>query len=219
MFINYQIHTDWISKVEFFKPSVEKNKLHKKVKNGDSLSIKNYENARKAFKELNCISYKLYVDKISEEIKENPKAFFNFVNHKKISDKFPANMSFQGLSVTGDKNVAAAFANFFKSVFNPESSGCCTEPPSRKNAGHLFLAGILDGSVESSEFLASLNFNTNMLKARSAPLFKSVSQHKTDYGRNNPLERLIREFKQIQHEFDFHLTKNNFKTNLVKNRN
>ncbi|CRK90303.1 CLUMA_CG004038, isoform A [Clunio marinus] len=78
---------------------------------------------------------------------------------------------------------------------------------------------ILDGSVESSEFLASLNFNTNMLKARSAPLFKSVSQHKTDYGRNNPLERLIREFKQIQHEFDFHLTKNNFKTNLVKNRN
>ncbi|CRK92338.1 CLUMA_CG005890, isoform A [Clunio marinus] len=77
---------------------------------------------------------------------------------------------------------------------------------------------ILDGSVESSEFLASLNFNTNMLKARSAPLFKSVSQHKTDYGRNNPLERLIREFKQIQHEFDFHLTKNNFKTNLFQKR-
>ncbi|CRL03438.1 CLUMA_CG016658, isoform A [Clunio marinus] len=60
----------------------KKNKMHKKIDRHDPLSVKAYEDIRKQFKYRNRLAYKMYTEKISDELKENPKAFFDFVNSK-----------------------------------------------------------------------------------------------------------------------------------------
>ncbi|CRK99373.1 CLUMA_CG012761, isoform A [Clunio marinus] len=87
----------------------------------------------------------------------------------------------------------------------------------RQNAGHLFIAGILNGTIDSNELLSALNINTSMMTSRTAPLLRDLSRHKTDYGRNNPLSRMAREFKEVQSHFEFHRKKEDSKNKLKLN--
>jgi Ulp1 family protease len=42
----------------------------------------------------------------------------------------------------------------------------------------------------------------------------SEDNHKTDYGRNSPTPRMIKEFQNVHEKFDFHLSKEQFKLRL-----
>lgn len=118
----------WFDK-ELTKLCIKKNELHKRVKKDSLKSKLEFEEARKEFKSLNRICYKLYIENLTDSIKENPKSFFEFVNLKKKCNKFPSRMTFNGLPLNGSKAIAEGFADFFKTVYNPASQGCFEEPP------------------------------------------------------------------------------------------
>ncbi|CRK86594.1 CLUMA_CG000361, isoform A [Clunio marinus] len=84
----------------------------------------------------------------------------------------------------------------------------------RQKAGHLFMAGVMNGHVSDFNILASLNFNTACLSSRNNVLLKDIKHHRTDYGKNSPLSRIIGDFKEVEHLSDFHLSKENFKEKL-----
>ncbi|CRL08051.1 CLUMA_CG021135, isoform A [Clunio marinus] len=83
-----------------------KNRLHGMIDPSNVASRKKYEEVRMEFKRLNRIAYKMYTEKLSDEIKCNPKSFFTFVNQKRKSNKFPSIMSFEGTLLEGDRSVA-----------------------------------------------------------------------------------------------------------------
>jgi hypothetical protein len=81
-------------------------------------------------------------------------------------------------------------------------------------AGQIFIAGILDGSVNSSQLREKLYLNVPRANARSACVLKEMVKHKTDYGKNGPISRMIREFNDAQEIFDFDLSKEVLKRKL-----
>ena len=50
------------------------------------------------FIELNTVCYKNYVVKVKNNIKINPKKFYNFENTKKKSEVYPSAMTYSGTS-------------------------------------------------------------------------------------------------------------------------
>lgn len=84
---------------------------------------------RREFKSLNKLRYKIYVGVIVASITSNPKAFFNFVNTKKKNSKMPMLMKFGDKETSNQREIADLFADVFKSVYEPASSGCLSEAP------------------------------------------------------------------------------------------
>lgn len=118
----------WFNK-DLMKLRRRKSELHKRMKSGCLRSKKEYEVVRRDFKALNNISYKIYVDKVESELKLEPKKFFDFVNSKKQSRKYPTFMNYQNTTSSDQKEIADMFGDFFKSVYDEASSSCISEAP------------------------------------------------------------------------------------------
>lgn len=84
----------------------------------------------------------------------------------------------------------------------------------RINAGHFFISKILNGKIDSAQLLGNLKLNVPCPENRSTSLLKENTKHKTDYGQNNPISRMVRDFKDVQNHFDFHLQKTRSRTNF-----
>jgi hypothetical protein len=66
---------------------------------------------------------------MATEIKENPKKFFDYLNERRKSKKFPSLIKFGGESAQSNEQTANLFAKFFSSVFDPCSGFCIPESP------------------------------------------------------------------------------------------
>lgn len=106
-----------------------KNNIHKKLSSKDVGLHQKYKEVRREFKALCDISFKKYNEEMSENLRENPKKFFDYVNQRKKTKRFPSMMKFGNKCASNDKEISDLFANFFSSVFDPPLSGCSSEPP------------------------------------------------------------------------------------------
>ena len=88
----------------------------------------------------------------------------------------------------------------------------------RRNADLMFISGVLNGNIDSSRILSEINFHVSLRGARSMSLLKEMNVHRTDYGRNNPISRMIRSFNDAQEIFDFHVFKEKFKLLLKSSK-
>lgn len=94
--------------------------------------------------------------------------------------------------------------------------GLSTLEERRKMANQIFAANILTRAINSSNLLQELDINVPRVTAKGSQLLKEPA-HKTNFGKNNPFSKIIRDFNQAQTEFDFQLTKDNFKL-CLKNK-
>jgi ribonucleases P/MRP protein subunit RPP40 len=85
----------------------------------------------------------------------------------------------------------------------------------RERAGQVFVAAVLDSSINSSELLARLQIQVPRRNSRATTILKETGKHKIDYGKNNPLARIKRNFNGVQDTYDYHLTEEKIK-NLLK---
>lgn len=86
----------------------------------------------------------------------------------------------------------------------------------RTNAGHIFVANALSGKIDCNQLLSLFHLNVSSHGARKPSVLREDKNHRTDYGKNNPLSRIIRNFKDVQDEFDYHLTKESFLTRIKR---
>lgn len=118
----------WFDK-DLTKLRRRKNELHKKASTGSLKAKHEFNHIRKEFKALNELKYKLHVENISDELKSSPKSFFDFVNTKKKSKKFPSSMSYKSVTSSDATDIANMFASFFHSVYEPSSLNRLPEAP------------------------------------------------------------------------------------------
>ena len=81
----------------------------------------------------------------------------------------------------------------------------------RKKADLLFVSEVLNGSVNCSRILREINLYVSHRGIRPKSFLKEMNVHNTDYGRNNPMSRMIRSFNDVQDIFDFHITQDKFR--------
>ena len=73
-----------------------------------------------SFSQLNYACYKNYLVKVKNNIKINPKKFYDFVNSKRKSAVYPSTMSYIGTVSSDDKEISNLFATFFKTTYSTE---------------------------------------------------------------------------------------------------
>lgn len=77
---------------------------------------------RSEFNALNSLSYKLYIENLQINIKNDPKQFWNFINAKKKSNGYPTIMNLNDTCSTSPQEIANLFANYFKSVYKKDDN-------------------------------------------------------------------------------------------------
>ena len=102
----------------------DKRKAWKKYKtsglNNDYLHFKSLE---KKVKKKVLMAKKKYEKKLAENAKKNPRAFFSYVNNKKIGrNKIGPLLNNDGILVTDNKQQATLLNNYFASVFQPSTA-------------------------------------------------------------------------------------------------
>ncbi|XP_044745024.1 uncharacterized protein LOC123306895 [Coccinella septempunctata] len=134
---------------------LEKKKFHKKFKiskSWDDYLV--FCNLRAQCKSLASSCYASYVDRVEGHIKNNVKAFWNFVNGKRRDNDIPSEVMYGERWLNSDRDIANGFANHFQSVFAAASyspSGM-TEGDSTSGCD---VGGIL--KLELTEVLQKLN--------------------------------------------------------------
>ena len=100
----------------------KRNRLFKKYKQtGTLLSYAQYAEARYRYAQCNKLCYRNYLQNVKARIKLDPKKFFDFVNSKRKSFGYPAQLKFNGRISRTDSEAANLFADFFSTVFSNES--------------------------------------------------------------------------------------------------
>lgn len=74
---------------------------------------------------------------------------------------------------------------------------------------------ILNNSVNSPELLGLINFRVPSRPTRQQELF-SLNHSRTDIGKNNPINRMMRLFNELPFDFDLNCSLNSFKNKLKK---
>jgi hypothetical protein len=72
----------------------------------------------------------------------------------------------------------------------------------REVADIIFIHQLLSGTIDSPAILCQINFNINSRHLRSVPIF-SIATHRTDYGKNEPITRMLREVNKYCAVFDY----------------
>lgn len=83
----------------------------------------------------------------------------------------------------------------------------------REVADIIFVHQIMSGVTESSTLLEAMSLNINSHSLRSVPQFHQAP-HRTDYGRNEPVTRMLREVNVYSNIFDYNHSKVTQKKNL-----
>lgn len=81
----------------------------------------------------------------------------------------------------------------------------------RINASVFFIYDLLKGVINSPELLSLVNFNTSDRNLRR-PLLLRPTLHRTNYGQNEGLNRMIRLFNKIGHLY--HVDRNKFRSEV-----
>lgn len=68
------------------------------------------------FNVLNQVVYKAYITRVGDDLKTNPKKFWNLINSKRKSNQLPKCMFFEK-SASNDAGKSNLFADFFQSVY------------------------------------------------------------------------------------------------------
>jgi ribonucleases P/MRP protein subunit RPP40 len=87
----------------------------------------------------------------------------------------------------------------------------------REKAGQIFVAGLICGSIDCPQLLNKMCLQVPRESSRTTSLIRENEIHRTDYGKNNPVSRIIRNFNNVQEVFDFNLSKESFKNRLKSN--
>lgn len=96
----------------------EKNKVHRKYRTyGNRADFVAFNVLRKRVKKVEQECYTNYIDKTESSIRENPKAFWSYINANKKHNSYPSSMSFKNNTLTSGEDICDAFANFFNSNF------------------------------------------------------------------------------------------------------
>lgn len=103
---------------------------HRKRQKYFESSIIRYKELRKTSKAMITESYKLYILESERNINGNPKSFWNFIKSKKRNISTHHYMTFNGVSLTTNKDIADAFANYFQSVYAQPVPCIVSEPVS-----------------------------------------------------------------------------------------
>lgn len=74
---------------------------------------------------------------------------------------------------------------------------------------------ILNNSVNSPELLGLINFRVPSRPTRQQELF-SLNHSRTDIGKNNPINQMMRLFNKLPFDFDLNCSLNSFKNKLKK---
>lgn len=83
----------------------------------------------------------------------------------------------------------------------------------REIADIIFVHQVTTGIIESPSILDRMNLNINVRSLRSVELFK-VQFHRTDYGKNEPITRMLRAVNDSAAIFDFNFSKLQLKRRL-----
>jgi Reverse transcriptase (RNA-dependent DNA polymerase) len=70
------------------------------------------------------------------------------------------------------------------------------------------------GKIDSNELLSRLNLNVRSYNTRSYSLLH-IKTHRTNYGKNNPIERSVLNFLKYESNFDFNMSREVFKRSIV----
>ena len=79
-----------------------------------------YIKLKYSFIQHNSACYKNYLVKVKNNIKINPKNFYDFVNSKRKSAVYRSTMSYSGTASSDDKAISNLFATFFKTTYSTE---------------------------------------------------------------------------------------------------
>lgn len=95
----------------------EYKKLQKNRTTNEAADDSTFIGARANFDNYQLELYSSYVEKIAQDRKCNPKAFWQFVNSKRSSNSLPSQLNYNGKSASSDTEKANLFAAFFSSVY------------------------------------------------------------------------------------------------------
>lgn len=116
-----------VYKIPWYTPGLKKlknlrNKFHKAYKSTNSaLYNQKYLYYSREFTFLNKFLYKQYVTDFESRIKNNPRAFWHYIESKKSRSDYPSRMVYGERIANSSSEKANLFANFFKSNFNLDS--------------------------------------------------------------------------------------------------
>lgn len=97
----------------------KKNKMFKNYKKyGTSIAYMKYTLSRSKFNIANQCAYNNYLCKVRNNLKKDPKSFYNFVNSKRRSTDFPQIMKFGNIESAEDITISNLFADFFASTYS-----------------------------------------------------------------------------------------------------
>lgn len=87
----------------------------------DSEDYSRFSRARSEFKALQRLSYQIFINNTANNIKNDPKCFFNYVNFKNNTSGFPSEMKYKHNTSDAPEQICNLFATFFKEVFKKPS--------------------------------------------------------------------------------------------------
>ncbi len=121
----------WVDR-ELRNLSNKKNKAHACLKKLSRVSVRpldkisqaNFEivagrfcDLRSNFKVIHRIKYNQYIEKIEENIKNDPRSFFRYANFKRNSNGYPSSLFYGSQTARDTLDIANLFAKFFQSVY------------------------------------------------------------------------------------------------------
>lgn len=99
----------------------EKEWYRKQIMKGNDLLLPHFVEIKFKLKEQIRLAYQYYITHVQNNLINEPKQFWSFVNSKKGSVNIPNEMVYNDLILKGGQNIVDGFASYFSSVFLPES--------------------------------------------------------------------------------------------------
>lgn len=72
-----------------------------------------FSKLRKELKEYSHYAYRRYIEEIGEDLRQNPKLFFQYVNEKRKTNGFPSSMTFKERTCNDRTEISNLFGDFF----------------------------------------------------------------------------------------------------------
>lgn len=125
----------------------------RKTNNKNSKDSEKYKRLRKDIKKQIKGDHQTYIDNLTQEFKSNSKRFWKYVKNERSKGK-ATNLSYKGVQLSSQKEIANAFADHFVISFKPSDSNLhenCTDNNNHSNPIELSLfteQQVLDEAIE-----------------------------------------------------------------------
>ena len=106
-------------------------KAHKVYRSTDDMVDRlTFYAIRDEFEKLQQLSYKRFMSKTERDLKADPSKFWSYVNSRKKTSGYPSMMFYADKKAFEPNDVSNLFADFFESVYVPETDGEVRQCPS-----------------------------------------------------------------------------------------